>query len=321
MSYLLPFAILLCSAQAPVPVILDTDLGDDIDDTWALAMMVGFPGIDLKLITTASDNTPVKSLLAAKILKALHRQDIPIGTGKQTSDNPINQAAWLGDFTLDGYAGTIHKDGVQALIDTIHASPVPVTLCVIGPHTNIAAALERDPGIAEKARIVSMAGSINIGYLGNPEPQPEWNVHRDLEAIQKVWAAPWEITIAPLDVCGLLILSGDRYQRVAQSESMASKAVIENYRQWSNFSNYPPGESSVLFDTVAVYLCHSTDWVELETLPIKIDAEGRTVVSPEEGRPVHCALRWKDREAFEDHLVESLNRQVLRFPPPPPSAE
>ena len=70
MSFLIPLAIMFAAQTAPVPVILDTDLGDDIDDTWALCMMTGTPELDVKLITTASDNTPKKTLLAAKVLKA-----------------------------------------------------------------------------------------------------------------------------------------------------------------------------------------------------------------------------------------------------------
>jgi inosine-uridine nucleoside N-ribohydrolase len=148
---LLPLLILGCmSAQGAVPVILDTDIGDDIDDTWALCMMLGSPEVDVKLITIASDNTPKKCLVAAKILEAVGRTDIPLGIGKQTSGNAIHQEAWVGDFTLEGYKGKVHQDGVQALIDTVHGSPAPLTLCVIGPQTNLAEALRRDPSYCEE---------------------------------------------------------------------------------------------------------------------------------------------------------------------------
>src|SRR5690606_31447690 len=159
------------------------------DDTWALAMILGSPQLDLKLITTAFADTATKTRLTAKILERLGRTDIPIGTGPATSQNAIHQETWLGDYTLDGYEGTVHEDGVQALIDAIHASEEPITLIVIGPQTNIAEALRRDPSIAEKARVVSMAGSVRVGYEGRSEPQPEWNVKADPEAAQAVFAA------------------------------------------------------------------------------------------------------------------------------------
>jgi inosine-uridine nucleoside N-ribohydrolase/dienelactone hydrolase len=289
----------------PIPVILDTDLGDDIDDTWALAQLLGTPALDVKLIVTASDNTPVKTRLVAKMLEAWGRTDIPLGTGKATSENPINQAAWLGDYAMEGYPGTVHEDGVQALINVINASPVPVTLCIIGPQTNIGEALKRDPGIAGKARVVSMAGSVHIGYNGSPTPQREWNVFRDVAAIQAVFAAPWEITIAPLDSCGTLALSGARYAAVRQSGHPLARVTLENYALWSNRKNYAADVTSILFDTLAIYLAHSEDWVNVETVNLSIDAEGNTNVDPA-GRPVRCALSWKDRAAYEDHFVNAL---------------
>ena len=110
-------------AEKWVSIILDTDLGDDIDDTWALAMLLKNPKVGLQLIVTASDNTPLKTRLVAKILEKMGHTEIPLGTGKKTSDAPINQAAWLGDYELKDYTGTLHEDGVQALIDAVGYKP------------------------------------------------------------------------------------------------------------------------------------------------------------------------------------------------------
>ena len=227
----------LCCAAAqdePVPVILDTDLGDDIDDTWALAMLLGCPEISLKLIVTASDDTPAKTRLVAKILERVGRADIPIGTGAKTSDHPLNQAAWLGDYQLKDYGGEVHEDGIQAMIDFIAASKDPVTLLVIGPQTNLKAALERDPAIAEKARVVTMAGSVDIGYDGKPGRAAEYNVVKDVAAAKVVFAAPWEITMAPLDCCGTLRLSGGALR--------TSRVVGESARQGRYGELRPMGE-------------------------------------------------------------------------------
>lgn len=290
-----------------VPVILDTDLGDDIDDTWALAMLLGNPKVDLQLVVTASDNTPAKTRLTAKILQAMGRTDVPLGTGKQTSENPINQESWLGDYDLKNYPGKVHADGVQAMIDLLRAAKDPVTLCVVGPQTNIAEVLRRAPDIAEKARIVSMFGSVYVGYDGKPGAMPEWNVLKDVAAARAVFAAPWEITIAPLDICGTLRLKGDRYQAVAQSKAPRAATVIANYDAWANRKNYPAGESSVLFDTAAAYLAMSEKLAEITTVKLSIDDKG-TTLPDEQGRPVRCALRWKDADAFESLMVKSLTK-------------
>jgi len=298
------FAAATAAPGAPV-VILDTDIGDDIDDTWALAFLLGSPQLDLRLVTTASDDTPTKTRLLAKILDKIGRTDIPIGAGVKNSDRPINQSKWLADYDLKMYPGKVHDDGVGAMIDLIMGSEGPVTLIVIGPQTNLREALRREPAIAKKARVVSMSGSVEIGYGGKPGRQPEWNVLRDVEAAQAVLAAPWDITFAPLDTCGTLILKGERFARVRDSKNPRAQTVIANYRAWANYDKHPEGESSVLFDTEAVYLAMDDSFCEMKTVKLTIDDKGNTVPD-ETGRPVNCAMSWKNKDAFEERLVKAL---------------
>jgi inosine-uridine nucleoside N-ribohydrolase len=312
LALLLLIAVVCVTGRAaPIPVILDTDLGSDIDDTWALAMILGCPELDLKLIVTAFQDTPAKTRLVAKILERIDRTDIPLGMGPKTADRKLNQAAWLGDYSLDDYKGTVHKDGVQAMIDLIKTSDEPVTILVIGPQMNLKEALRRDPTIAENARIVSMAGSVHIGYDGKEGRSAEWNVLCDVEAARAVFAAPWDITYAPLDTCGTLRLKGDRYMAVANSQTPRAVATIENYDQWDNRKHHPADSSSVLFDTLAVYLAFDDAFCDMETVKLSIDDKGNTVPD-EKGRPVRCALRWKDRDAFEKLLVEAMTSKQPR---------
>lgn len=303
-------AAVLCGMAAMgagerVPVILDTDLGDDIDDTWALAMILGMPEIDLKLVVTASEDTQTKTRLVARILEDMGRTDIDLGTGVKTSDRELNQARYLDGFDYAKYPGRVYDDGIGRMIEIIDASDEIITICVIGPQTNLKAALERSPGIAKKARIVSMAGSVYIGYNGASKPAPEWNVFKDREAAKAVFAAPWDITIAPLDICGTLRMKGDHYKAIADSDNPLAKTTIANYAIWKNRDKYPAGESSVLFDTVAVYLCIDDALCEMETINLRIDDKGATIPD-DAGRPVRCALKWKDETAFKKLLVESI---------------
>jgi inosine-uridine nucleoside N-ribohydrolase len=301
---------LLClgAPGTPVPVILDTDLGSDIDDTWALGMILGSPEIDVKLITTAFRDTEKKTRLVAKLLEKMGRTDIPIGTGVKTDGDGMNQGKWLGDYDLKNYPGTVHKDGVQALIDTIKASKEPMVLCVLGPQMNIQEALRRDPSIAENARVIAMAGSVHIGYKGNPEPQAEWNIRADVEAARAVFAAPWKIAIAPLDICGALTVQGDQFRALDASTCTRAQAVSENYALWVHRDKYAKDASSILFDTVAVYMILNESLCKMETVKLTIDDKGNTIPD-EKGRPVQCALGWKDEKAepaFKQLLIDSL---------------
>jgi inosine-uridine nucleoside N-ribohydrolase len=305
MAALVASTALFAAPDASIPVILDTDIGDDIDDTWALSMILGSPQFDLKLITTAFNDTPTKTRLVAKMLQELGRTDIPIGTGVRTEVKPINQAKWLGDFDLKSYPGKVYEDGVQALVDAINASPKEVTLIVIGGQTNIAAALKKDPSIAKKARVVAMAGSVRIGYEGSPKPQAEWNVVCDPKAAQAVFAAPWKITYAPLDICGTLRLKGDDYLKVEKSENPLAKLVVENCDLWVNRGQHPKDSSSILYDTVAVYLAMDESLAKVEEIKLSVSDKGDTVID-EMGRPVFVGTGWKDEQGFKDLLVKTL---------------
>lgn len=298
--------------MTPIPVILDTDIGTDIDDTWALAMLLNCPELDLRLVTTVGGDTTYRALLAAKFLQVAGRTAIPIGVGLGNGDGSHNfQAEWLAGFDPAAYPGTIHPDGVGAMLDVIRQAEAPVTVISIGVATNVARALELDPGIAAKCRFVGMHGSIHTGYGGKPGAEPEANVRYDVPAFRKVLAAPWrEAVITPLDTCGLVVLDGDRYQRVVRSADPALKALIENVRVWARHVtwmavDFVETRSSTLFDTVAVYLAYATDLLEMEQVCLRITDDGLTVPDPG-GSPVLAALRWHDLDGFLDHLLARL---------------
>ncbi|MFH1370472.1 MAG: nucleoside hydrolase [Planctomycetota bacterium] len=298
-----------------IPVILDTDICDDIDDTWALALLLQSPEFDVKLITTAVGDTRAKTKVVAKLLQTAGRMDIPIGTGLTTGDmkQGHRQDEWVKDFDLSKYPGKVYPDGVQAMIDTIRKSPQQITLIAIGPLPNIAAALEREPNIANKARFVGMHGSVRRGYGGKSQPQREYNVVTFLKASQTVFTADWDMTITPLDTCSLVVLRGDKYKNVLDSANPMVKAVIENYRVWLKSGNMNQADvnvkSSTLFDTVAVYLAMSIDLVEMENLGIRVTDDGFTAID-EKAKKVNCAMKWKNLGAFEDFLVERLTSSV-----------
>ena len=252
-----------------IPVILDTDIGGDIDDTWALALLLKSPELDLKLVVTDTGNTTYRAAVTAKFLEIAGRTDVPVGIGLHQGDDTGPQAPWVADYDLASYGGKVFEDGVGALIDTIMASPEPVTLICIGPVPNIAAALQREPAIAERARFVGMHGSITLGYGGSAEISAEYNVKADVAACRAVFEAPWDVTITPLDTCGLVHLKGENYQAVRVCDDPVVRALIENYRIWAQHVTWlngidPDTVTSTLFDTVAVYLAFSEELLEME---------------------------------------------------------
>jgi inosine-uridine nucleoside N-ribohydrolase len=200
------------------------------------------------------------------------------------------------------------------MLDVILASPEPVTIIAIAAATTVARALELEPRIAGRCRFVGMHGSIHLGYDGQPGAAPEANVRADVASLRKVFAAPWlDKRITPLDTCGLVRLDGARYQEVYRSPIPALKALMENYKIWAKEVTWMVAadvstRSSVLFDTVAVYLAYGSEWLEMESLRLRISDDGLTLPDPQ-GAEVLAALRWRDLEAFCDHLLERLLRR------------
>ncbi len=264
----------------PIPVILATDIGDDIDDTWALGFLLKCPELDLKLVLTEYGKAQYRAKLIGKFLEATGHSNIPIGVGPDISPRGEGlQADMIKDYDLGSYPGKVYPDGVQALIDTIMRSPEPVTLIVIGPMPNVAAALKREPRIVQRARVVAMAGSVRFGYDGSKQPSAEWNVQADIRAAQQVLTAAWDVTITPLDTCGLVRLEGEQYRRVRDATNPTATAVIQNYRTWSSSNqhpNDPDSHSSTLFDTVAVYLAFTQELCTMEVLDLRISDDGYT---------------------------------------------
>lgn len=293
-----------------IPVILDTDIGIDIDDTWALAMMLRSPELDVKLILTDTGDTRYRARLTAKLLEIAGRTDIPIGIGIPLENQPMPQVPWVGDYDLSNYPGAVYEDGVGALVDTIMKSTEPVTLISIGPVPNIAAALQRAPQITQQTRYVGMQGSIRYGENGSQPACAEYNIVKYAHACQEVFSAPWEMTITPLDTCGLIRLRGEKYTAVHSCNDPLIQALFENYHIWAKLFKDAAGidperESSVLYDTVAIYLAFSEEFLNIEKLPIRVTDDGYTVID-EKAKVIRCATSWKDQTEFENTLVRRL---------------
>lgn len=284
-----------------IPVILDTDIGSDIDDTWALAMLLRCPELDVRLVVSDTGNTEYRAAIIARLLEVAGRTDIPVGIGIKQTDERGPQSRWVDGYELDSYPGTLHRDGVHAIIETIETSPVPISLICIGPLPNIAQVLHQAPHVAPKTRFVGMHGSIRRHHDGGEGAIAEYNVAQDVKACQTVFGAHWlDVTITPLDTCGQVRLRGPKYAAITGSRDPLTQAVIENYRIWLN--GKPDVESSILFDTVAVHLACSTEFLDMRKMRLRVTDDGFTV-QDNQGTPVNVAFDWTNLDAFEDALV------------------
>jgi inosine-uridine nucleoside N-ribohydrolase len=306
---------------APIPVILDTDIGAWIDDSWALVMLLKSPELDLRLVVTDSGNTTYRAKIAARFLEIAGRTDVPIAVGLADSDAEGAQAEWVKGYDLARYPGRVDQDGVQALIDVVDASQAPLTLVSISPDATLKAALERRPDIARKLRLAGMYGSLRRGDGGRPGREPEWNVRSNPAAARAILGAPWlEAAVTPLDTCSVVKLTGERYARIRRSHDPLLRALVENYRLWcprQETEVCDPAcaavESSTLYDTVAVYLAFGRAFLRTETLGVRVTDDGLTL--EDQTRPqLTWATGWTDLGGYEDWLTQRLTAPTV--PPP-----
>lgn len=297
-----------------IPIVLDTDIGLDVDDVWALAFLLKCPELDVKLILTNTGDTRYSACLVAKLLQIAGRADIAIGIGVPVDPNlPRTHAAWLDDYDINQYRGPVFEDGVGALIDVVKNSPDMVTIIEIGPTRNLAEAISRHPAIAQKARLIAMLGSLRKGYRGAGEPAREYNAFKDAKSCRIALEAPWDITLVPLDTCGTVSLRGERFDRLRACDDPLVHAVLENHflwadavRGWQPMKDFDANAGpSILYDTVPVYLAFSDHLLSMEDLHVRVTDDGWTKID-DAGAHMRCATGWADQDGFADFLVERL---------------
>jgi purine nucleosidase len=272
--------------------IIDTDIGDDIDDAFALALALRSPELRIVGVTTAYGDTELRARLVDRYLAAVGRSDIPVAAGVATPHSNV--------FTQAAYAlrGPDHKhpDGVRLLLEQIGAHPGEITLIAIGPETNLAAAIQRDGATFRKLkRVVLMGGSVYRGYGDeNRPPEPEWNIDRDPAAAKALFASGVPIFMMPLDSTQVRLEAKER-ELIFSFGSPLTDQLTLMYHQWVGGSdNHSPDPT--LFDPVAVTFAIRPELCPVRPLRIEVDDRGMT--RPVDGSPNAEVCLRSDKEGF-----------------------
>jgi len=292
------------------PVILDTDIGGDIDDTWALGLLLESPELDLKMVITECGSPESKARILAKFLQEAGRSDVIVALGTECEYCPDRQAPWVEGYALGEYPGVVCRDGVDAMIRFIRAQDEPVTIIAIGPVTTLSDAVRKAPDIAEKCHLIGMHGCVRRVFPGFERVVPENNVTVDVPGWKNVFSQPWKsVEITPLDTCGLVQIQGEYWQQMlAGRDRKILDLILDNYRIWlGEDAARMERESSILYDAVAVYMAISHEYLKMETLDIFVDDDGlMTEDGPGEKFTLNCAMDWNDLDAFYRFLVDRL---------------
>jgi purine nucleosidase len=289
-------AALAMAQTKPVPVIFDTDIGDDIDDALALALALQSPELDVRLVTTVADDVESRTRLAWKELGLFGRQDIPLATG---APEPLldprlpDKAAQFGVLTAtDLPPASSRERAADKIIETLLASPVKMTLIPVGPLTNIALALREEPRIREKIeRIVMMGGAYYPA-------RREYNIYRDRIAAQIVFSSGIPITGVGLDVTEKCKLEGSDLERLKNAKNPASQFLYRLIQLWQNGN---PTRLPTLHDPLAVGTALRSALVETQTGSVQVETAspmffGATLFTPDQKSTTRVARNVNVRE-------------------------
>jgi purine nucleosidase len=287
------------SSPQPTPkqlVIIDTDIGDDIDDAFALALAERSPELQILGVTTAIGDTTMRAQLTLRFLDATGFGNVPVAVGIAT---PAKTTFTQAPYATGGQSTRIeHLTGPDFILDQIRKHPGQITLIAIGPQTNLAAALDKDRATFRKLkRIVMMGGSVDRGYDDHTHPDPEWNIVCDIPAARKVFASGVPIYMMPLDAT-ILNFDPARLDKLFATHTALSEQLQILYGYWSAATKL---KTPTLFDPMAVAYAVQPSLCPTTPLHLSIDDQGDTVRSP--GKPNVNACLKSDPNAFFDYYL------------------
>jgi inosine-uridine nucleoside N-ribohydrolase len=304
----LSFAMLAPSVHAAerIKVIVDMDIGDDIDDTFALALLLQSPEFDIVGITTAWGDTALRAQLLERMLRETGHSQIPIAQGTATTGNPQ-------PFTQARYAkrGKLPASvpAVDFLLDQIKRQPGQITLVALGPLTNVGAAIARDPATFGKLKQVAMmGGSVRAGYRKSQyvparPADKEYNIVSDIGSAQKLFGSGVPIVMMPLDSTQIRLDEVERNALFGHG-STVTDALTLMYHQW--IDAYQPWSSNMpsLFDVVPV--TWMIDPKTCPTTPLRIVVSDDGYTREQAGKPNAAVCLASDQKRFFDILMPRL---------------
>jgi purine nucleosidase len=296
-------------AAQPQLVIIDTDIGDDIDDAFAVGLALSSTELKILGITSAWGDTSLRARLLDRLLCETGRTDIPVAVGIEKhapGEGVFSQAKWA-----EREPAKPHPDAVDFLLEQIKQHPGEITLIAIGPETNLGAALTRDPVTFKKLkRIVLMGGSIHrgygdLGYTPNRGPDAEYNIKMDIPAAQAVFTSGVPLYVMPLDSTQLKLDEVKRQLLFTDSTNLTD-AITLLYEQWSRATNQA---TPTMFDAVAV--AYAIDPEECPATSMKIVVDDKGFTREAEGAPNAFVCLRSDSDKYFDFYMPRLLEQKL----------
>ena len=306
----------------PLPVLLDTDIGTDVDDCLALALLLRSPELEPVGITCVYGDVALRGRMVHKLLALAHQPDVPVRLGVRESLLGQRAVYWAGhegiglldaddaDDADDAEPPLADEHAVDFLVRTVLERPGAIHLVAIGPLTNVALALRREPRLATAlARLTIMGGAIR-GANRLDLPYAEHNIVSDPEAALIVLNAGAPVFLVPLDVTTQTRIRRADVDRIRAAGSPFQRAVA---RQVELYPRFHDQGYTFLHDPLAVASLVWPELLQWQELHVDVELGGTHSAGvtlfrqPTTSVPanVHVAT-GVDAAAFERRLIDRL---------------
>src|SRR3984893_18717071 len=281
-AFLLAFwlACVAPASAAAKNIIFDTDPGSD--DAMALMLALTSPELDVRAITVVPGNVTAAQGLenALRMVSLANRCDIPVAAG---AHHPLFQKLITADFS-HGKNGLSNIElpeskckvdarfGPDLIIQLVHAAPHELTLVPVGPLTNIALAVEKDPSIVPLVKeVILMGGSISGG---NVNAAAEANIYNDPEAAQIVFQAGWPLTMVGLDVGNKTMLVRKHLDELGKTHGPVNDFIYQVAKFLIGLSEKFGDTGTPMYDPLAVGVAIDSSMVTAPLMHVDVETRG-----------------------------------------------
>lgn len=279
-----------------VNLILDTDIGSDIDDLYALYLALLHPRINLMAVTTVDGDTQARARLVGKVLRQQGRTDIRIGAGELGADAEHTHTQFVTDGDPEHLR--VYPPAMQVVTETLRNADGPVAIAPIGAQTNVAAFLDSaDSSLLKRVSCIAMMGGETETSMA------EYNVLRDVRAADAVFRSGIPIFAGTYSQCTRVYLTLRQVETLfGGSEDPIRRTLLECTRMWSPWVGTKPG--AVLYDLLPVFWLADPSLIRIREIRLRVETQDSQrlgyTVPDESGGLVH--------ESVDLDPAELLNR-------------
>jgi len=269
--------------MTPTRIIIDTDPG--VDDALTFLLALASPEIQLEALTTVCGNIGIDKTTrnALSVLELAHASHIPVARGcalplvsaPHKSGEAVHGSSGIGKAVLpEPKSKPIDQHAIDYLIERILAEPQQITLFTIGPMTNLALAIRKEPRIVQALKeLVIMGGAIKQG--GNVTPLAEFNIHADPHAAHIVFHSGIPITLIPLDATYKCLLTTADVERLNQIDSPIARFVRDATSVYMDFyKKYEGFDGCALHDPLTLAVIIAPELFTFEEHHVDVDISG-----------------------------------------------